>query len=387
MTRDRSTSAPRARRQPTRASALRPPTPDVASTPTQRAAVDAGETIWPGDQPLELAAGYRLLAELFAAEPDEELLTLAATVPALAPHATDEAARRYTDVFVINAYPFASVYLEPDGAIDGERAGFTRGVLEALGLAVEPAIAADHVAVLLAALAALLEREAADANALHTDRARHAQRALLAEHLLPWAPHFLDVVERVDDGLYRAAAALTRRLLIGHAGLLFAGRVDARPAQTGGARRDRGRPAPPAPDPVRARVRTGPGTSSGPQPEAPLMRLTGPARCGFFLSRADIVGVASELGLAIRFGGRIFMLESVVQAAAQTDRGATLQAALVRFALERRGVLEDWSAALPALAPLWHDALGRLDVTVAGWQVAEAADPDAGAAGTWVPEP
>ncbi|MEJ2668363.1 MAG: molecular chaperone TorD family protein, partial [Deinococcales bacterium] len=256
-------------------------------------------------EPLELAAGYRLLSELFAAEPDEELLALAATMPALARHATGEAARRYTDVFVINAYPFASVYLEPDGAIDGERAGFIRGVLETLGLEADPSVAADHIAVLLAALAALLEREAAAADALQIERARHAQRALLAGHLLPWAPHFLDAVKRVDDGLYRAAATLARRLLREHSGALFAGRANAPAPRASGVDGDQGRGAHPASTsaPDRSRVQADPGADASPDAKALLMQLVGPARCGFFLCRADIVGLAAELGLGIRFGG------------------------------------------------------------------------------------
>jgi len=383
MTRDRSLPAGRAGQRPKRAPARRPPTPAVAgSAPTPAAAGNDRE-------PLELAAGYRLLSELFAAEPDEELLALAATMPALARHATGEAARRYTDVFVINAYPFASVYLEPDGAIDGERAGFIRGVLETLGLEADPSVTADHIAVLLAALAALLEREAADADALQLERARHAQRALLAEHLLPWAPHFLDAVERVDGELYRAAATLARRLLRKHAGALFAVRANASAPRASGGDGDQGRGAHPAstPAPDRSRVQADPGADASADAKALLMQLVGPARCGFFLCRADIVGLAAELGLGIRFGGRPFMLESVAQAAAQRGLAGELQAALIRFALERRAVLESWSAALPSLAPLWQGPRDRIDATVARWQADDAADPDAGAVGTRVAEP
>lgn len=381
MTGERSSTTARRGRRPTRAAESRPAPPTVAAQPpTPAADRDAGQAPWPGDDPLELAAGYRLLAELFAAEPDEELLALAATVPALARHATAEAAHRYTDIFVINVYPFASVYLEPDGAIDGERANFTLGVLEALGLAVDATIAADHIAVLLAALAALLEREVSGADPLRTERARHAQRALLAEHLLPWAPHFLDAVERTDAGLYRAAAALARRILVAHAGPLFAGRADAQPRPAGGAEGVGGPVAEPAPAPLRGRTRTGRGAHADDTPSALLARLASPERCGFFLCRADIAELAAELGLAIRFGGRPFMLESLAQAAAQRGHGGVLQAALVRFAIERREALESWMAALPSLAPLWQQPLGRIDATLAGWQEDDAALAAGGAA-------
>jgi TorA maturation chaperone TorD len=302
---------------------------------------------------LERAGGYRLLAELFARQPDDELLALASSVPALAAHATAHAAATYTHVFVLNAYPFASVYLDPGGEAGGERAGLTRGVLEALGLHLEAGADADHLAVQLDALAALLEREAAalgaagpaDAAGPARARARHAQRVLLAEHLLPWAPVFLDAVARVDEGLYRAAAALTRSTLVGHAAALFDGTPLA--------------PADAPPDAADVPLEK-PGT-----PASTLDRLTLPYRSGLFLSRADLSRIGGELGLPLRFGGRPFMLESLARAAVQLDASAGLTAALERFTSERRAVMAGWAAELPALAPLWRRWLERLDATLA----------------------
>lgn len=318
---------------------------------------------------LERAGRYRLLSELFAAEPDDELLAVAATVPELARHATLAASRRYTHVLVLNAYPFASVYLDPGGGIGGERAGFVRDVLETLGLRVDDGVAADHVAVSFAALTALLEREARGAEPVATERARHAQRTLLAEHLLPWAPHFLDAVERVDHALFGAAAAFARRLLVGHARSLFpAGEPladasrDAAGRAGGGAATSGGQAVP------RAAAHRGDRPATAGRAGSDLLtELASPARCGFFLSRADITAIAAGVGLAVRFGGRRFMLESVAQAAAQRGDGDALRAALTRFAADRRAVLDGWAAALPALAPLWRDARASLDAAVAGW--------------------
>lgn len=312
------------------------------------------------DAPLERAGLYRLFGELFVDAPDEPLLTLAATVPGLAQAEASGMTERYTRVFVLNAYPFGSVYLSPDGAVGGEHAGFTGGVLNALGLAVEDGLAPDHMSVLVGAVSALLEREAGARDGMRAERARHAQRSLLAEHLLPWAPHFLDAVARVDDGLYAAAAAAERRLLTGHAGSLFGDNGDDAAVALGDGGRGPAREhrsdadphesaAPPAADDV-----------------SPLVALTRPARCGFFVCRADIGAIAAELGLPVRFGGRAFMLESLVQAAAQAGAGDRLGDALARFATERRRVLEAWSSALPGLAHLWEVALARLDATVTG---------------------
>lgn len=340
---------------------------------------------------LERAGSYRLTAELFAREPDAELLALASTVPALAPHATPRAAARYTHVFVLNAYPFASVYLDADGGIEGEHAGFTRGVLAALGLRVEAGTAADHIAVQLDALAALLEREA-DAGedtpapgARAGARARHAQRALLAEHLLPWAPLFLDAVARVDDGLYRAAAGLVRNTLVAHAAAL-AGSASWRPpaplpvpldgADDGthddGTHDD-------VPDASRAGVLGGLGggvPDEGRTAPSNLERLSVPARGGLFLCRADLARLGGGLGLPLRFGGRRFMLERLAQAAVQQGAGDALTRALADVVREHRGRLESWARDLPDLAPLWQTRLERLDATLAGLDVPPSAGRD-----------
>ena len=312
---------------------------------------------------LERAGTYRLAAELFAREPDAELLALASTVPALAAHATPRAAARYTHVFVLNAYPFASVYLDADGGIEGEHAGFTRGVLEALGLRVEPGTAADHIAVQLDALAALVEREA-DANdaadaadagdpaGRAAARARHAQRALLGEHLLPWAPLFLDAVARVDEGLFRAMAGSTRDTLVAHAAALLGG-ASARPPS--------------------------PGPADGPHESVPLStvdRLSVPARGGLFLCRADLARLGGALGLPLRFGGRRFMLEGLAQAAVQQGASEALTGALADVVRERRRRLEGWAHDLPDLAPLWQPRLERLDATLAALDAPTGAGPE-----------
>lgn len=300
-----------------------------------------------GADALELAGPYRLLAELLSAEPDAELLALAATVPALRPHATQAAAARHTHVFVLNVYPFASVFLDPDGALDGERTALTRGVLGALGLRVAPGLAADHVSVLLDALATLLEREAAARSALDRDRARHAQRVVLLEHLLPWMPLFLAAIERADGALYGAAARLAGGLLSDHVGRLPASshgsvptwnaapRGPAEPPRTERGRRDR------------------------------LGWLTVPARSGVFLSRSDLAGIAGDLDLALRFGGRGFMVESLVQAASQADRTSELTDALARRVTAQRDEVAAWGRRLPQARPLWAPWLELSAATLA----------------------
>lgn len=307
--------------------------------------------------PRELAGWYRLAAESIAAEPDEALLAILAEVPDLAPHATPEAAARHTHVFMLNVYPFASVYLGGDGALHGERAAFTRDVLRALGLRAEErgGVAADHLAVALDALAALLEREADADDAVEAARARHAQRTVLGEHLLPWIPHVLGAVERVDDGLYAAVARRLRATLARHAARLATLEDEVAPAPT---------PAAPEPD--------------ASAPDDPLAWLAAPARCGMFLARDDLAALAAEAGLPARIGGRRFVLRELGRAAVSDAETVALGDALAAFARARRCELLAWQRELPTFASAWRPLLDRLDATESRlWSGAPAGVTDA----------
>ena len=319
--------------------------------------------------PRDLAGWYRLAADLFEREADAELLAVLSEVPGLSPYATPEAAARYTDVLVLNVHPFASVYLDADGALHAGRATFTAGVLRALGLRVHEreGVSADHVSVALEALATLLEREADTASDVDADRARHAQRTVLAEHLLPWAPLFLGAVERVDDGLYRAVARTVGTTLRRHAARLAA--LDAAPPEA--APPEAAPPEPNAADLAPPPEHDGDGTEPGDaaddgEAEDPLAWLAAPARCGMFLARDDIAGLAARAGLPTRIGGRRFVLRQLGTAAASgEEESEALRDALAAFARDRRAELDTWTEALPAFASVWRPLRGRLDATEA----------------------
>lgn len=297
----------------------------------------------------ELAGYERLLALLFAKEPDDELRALMRRIPELAARTTPEAAGRHTHVLVLNAYPFASVYLDEGGALHGSRAAFTRDVVRALGLQVEAreGMAADHVSVSLDALVALLEREADAADPLEARRARHAQRTVLAEHLFPWAPSFLGTVQRVDEGgLYGAAARLARSTLIRHARRLDEASTGQAlsSARTGAARE--------VPQAAKASLQ-----------DDPVAWLASPARCGMFLSRYDLAVLATTAGIPTRIGGRRFVLESMVRTAGEDAAATALTRALSAFATARRTELQAWVDEAPSYAGVWRPWLATLDAT------------------------
>src|SRR5215211_6068625 len=110
-------------------------------------------------------------------------------------------ASAYTDLFVFQLYPYASVYLGAEGMMGGEARDRVAGFLAALGQAVpqEP----DHLALMLGAYAWLAESEAAASEGRARASMRSARRAFLWEHLLSWLPVYLDKLGQVAPPFYR----------------------------------------------------------------------------------------------------------------------------------------------------------------------------------------
>src|SRR5215207_483882 len=99
----------------------------------------------------------------------------------------------YTDTFVFQLYPYASVYLGAEGMMGGEARDRVAGFWRALGLA--PPAEADHLSVMLALYARLCELEAAEQDAPRRESWRAARKAFLWEHLLSWLPAYLDKLQ------------------------------------------------------------------------------------------------------------------------------------------------------------------------------------------------
>src|SRR5215210_9265975 len=120
-------------------------------------------------------------------------------------------ASAYTDLFVFQLYPYASVYAGAEGMLGGEARDRVAGFLAAVGQDVpaEP----DHLALLLGAYAGLCEAERTEEEGRRRERVRGARRALLWEHLLSWLPVYLDKVERVAPRFYRRWAETLKAAL------------------------------------------------------------------------------------------------------------------------------------------------------------------------------
>ncbi len=252
-------------------------------------------------------------------------------------------------LFGFQLYPWASVYLGPEGMLGGEALRRVEGFWRAVGRDVpeDP----DHLASLLGLYAALVDEEQEvrdgpvrdvrggelfgtdpeiEANAAREARAElvaRSRRALLEEHLAPWVFAFLDRVRELGGAFHGAWADLLTRVL--REELARGGRLNRVPGAL--------EAQPRLPDP----------RSNGAGPF--LGALFAPAVSGMILTRADLARIAAELGLGLRAGERRYALEhllgqeaaSVLLAIAQE---AERQAAAHRARAGRLGIAAGWAA-------------------------------------------
>lgn len=196
-----------------------------------------------------------------------------------APSAAD-----HTALFVGQLFPYASVYLGPEGQIGGVACDRVAGFLRALGYTPPPE--PDHLVVLLAAYAAILERErdtCDDANNGANAVWTRARETLLVEHLLSWLPIFLGRVLDIRTDAYREWALQLDDVLATEAArspaaarLLSAHLIH----------------APALPDPREHGTREF------------VDALLSPVRTGAIATASDLGRMAEELGLGRRVGGR-----------------------------------------------------------------------------------
>jgi TorA maturation chaperone TorD len=195
----------------------------------------------------------------------------------------------HTEVFVLNCPPYASVYLGADGGLGGEGTDRVAGFWRAIGLT--PPAEPDHLAALLGLYATLGEaaqdsRRPATAAAL--TRTRHV---LLAEHLWPWLPGYLDAVADLGIPALAGWARLTGQALL----------AEDRPHHRGQL-------------PLAQRAAPPPVVAGGPLTGL-LDALTAPVRCGFILTRRRLATGAGDIGTGYRVGERRFALHAMIEQA------------------------------------------------------------------------
>ncbi|HET8659505.1 MAG TPA: molecular chaperone TorD family protein [Micromonosporaceae bacterium] len=223
----------------------------------------------------------------------------------------------WTEAFMVQLVPYASVYLGAEGMLGGEAADRVAGFWRALRLPVpaEP----DHVATLLGLYASLIEAEPDAPAGPQAALLRQARTALLHEHLTSWLPAYAHAMADSGPPPYAAWAHLLRETLLAEAAHL--GVPQRLPAHL--------RAVPPvAADGGRADLLDG---------------LLAPARSGIVLSRAHLAAAARHTGLGLRLGGR----RAVLRALVEQDPAAALQA----LADQARGWLDRHRADEPVVGP------------------------------------
>lgn len=187
-------------------------------------------------------------------------------------------------VVAFQRYPYASVYLGHEGMMGGVARDRVAGFRRALGLESGPED--DHLASLLALLAAL--------DTWRLDEPDQAGRALLGEarvtlvweHMVSWLGPYLASFEKCGDAFYEAWAVLLAEALDEVAGRLVVPRY------------------------LPAALRGAPGLAD-PRSEgadAFMAGLLAPLRTGAIVLRDDLVRLADEVGLACRAGERRYVL-------------------------------------------------------------------------------
>lgn len=203
-------------------------------------------------------------------------------------------ADEYTELFIFQLCPYASVYLGAEGMIGGEARDRVAGFWRALGQM--PPAEPDHLSVMLALYARLVELEQEESDARRRESWHTARRAFLWEHLLSWQPVYLIALMGHAVGFYAQWGSLLLRTLIGEAATLHD--QERLPLHL--------REAPCLIDPREQTL------------DEFLQSLLTPVRSGMILTRADLTRAARKMGLSLRMGERKFILKALF---AQDARG------------------------------------------------------------------
>jgi nitrate reductase delta subunit len=199
-------------------------------------------------------------------------------------------ASEYTELFLLNLYPYASVYLSEDGMLGGGPADRVAGFWRAVGQS--PPAEPDHLSALLGLYVSLDEAGEAEEDRAASLLISNAADTLLHDHLLCWVPSYLRAVATLGSPFYGGWAALLSEALQNAA-------CDRAPAPESGA------------NPHFAGLsRIGDPREQG--GEAFLKGLLAPARCGFILSGTDLSRAARTLDVGSRIGERKFRLKALL---------------------------------------------------------------------------
>lgn len=234
------------------------------------------------------------------------------------PDGGEEAGAAYTDLLLLNVYPYASVYRDLPAELNGPSSLWVAGRFAAAGFApqeLETVAAADHVGLCLGYL-------------------DYSNDAEFVRFCLEWIPVWTLAVERepAGDSFYPSLARETREELLARATTAL------EPLDSGAESQ-----------------------AADPSEEVRLFDvvryLLSPAECGFFLSRSRLGRIAREIGMRLPFNSRFDVAENLFASAGESGRLPELLGSLEREREGWDGAYEDLAREKPvwaAFAALWR---------------------------------
>lgn len=324
---------------------------------------------------LAYAQAFELFARLYRHGLTPPIMVEVAQLPELAaaapqPYDADEAAANFYTLFGMNVFPYQSVFLDPEGLMNGIETERVRASYRRMGFVADEANEpADHLAHELDALAFLCQAEAEAWEDGRSDMAAYAQQLqarFLDEHLLRWLPAFSATVRRHADPFFAEVTNLTWGLAAERRRLLWPGAPGATPKEEvialtlrpfNGAADDDPFALQATESPTRRveRLLADPQTDL----DAVAAFLLTPAYSGLYLSRVDITHLSRSVEAPHGFGGRRWMLRTLLGSAAEFDQFPAALRALEALVDEVRRTLHRYGEETqqPDLIQPWLERL------------------------------
>ncbi len=257
---------------------------------------------------------------------------------------------QYTELFLFQLYPYASVYLGEEGMLGGDARDRVAGFWRVIGEPPPPE--PDHLAVMLSLYARLFELEVGEQGGARRAACRRMRATLLWDHLLSWLPVYLQKLRDIASPAYTAWERLLTNALLS----------EAQSVQPHGRQPVHFRSAPPL-----LRVAD--------DPDAAIAATLAPIRSGMIVTHADLRRAAAELGVGLRRGERRFVLKAMLE---QDFPGVTDW--LRREAVAWCDAYRRYPPALGGIAPFWASRASHTAANVGRGTLYGAVLPDVPAA-------
>ncbi len=287
-----------------------------------------------------------LLSRLWLHEPDDDTINRSHTELGLPLADLLDLASAYTDLFLLNVYPYGTVFTDPDGELNGADARQVAALYEAHDyhpIELMQVGAPDHVGLCLGFLA-------------HAEEMRLEIRDFVPG-LLEWSPVCCLAVEREPAAhpFYHALAVRTREDLLVKSVLTI----------VNGASHIADYDWQYVMDDKRYAISNSRYAIRVDDDEIRLRDIVrfflAPARCGMFLSRSRLGQLARKLGMRLPFGSRFDVAKILFEAAGESGLTTELVRMLSAEIEEWAAAYRTWATEYPAWQPFAKRWLARLD--------------------------